>query len=420
MQHQSHQSTHPFRNARKECCGGSLAVSECQKRGLQWQLGFPKAPRGVSRVPSVRFGMPERSAAVAAWLPQSAARGFKGAIRPFRNARKECCGIPAWIPQSAAKGLKGAIRPFRNARKECCGIPAWLPQSAARHFKGAIRPLRNARKERCGGSLAISECQKRGLQWQLGFPKAARGASSLAMCHPSVSECQKGVLRGSLASPKRREAFQGCHPSVSECQKGVLQWQPGFPKAPRGVSRVLSVRFGMPERSAAVAAWLPQSAARGFKGAIRPFGMPERSAAVAAWLPQSAARGFKGAIRQFRNARKECCGSSLASPKRREAFQGCHPSVSECQKGVLRWQPGFPKAPRGISRVPSVRFGMPERSAAVAAWLPQSAARGFKGAIRPFRNARKECCGSLASPKRREAFQGCHPSVSECQKGVLR
>ena len=274
--------------------------------------------------------MPESSAAVAAWLPQ-ALRGVSRVPSVRFGMPERSSAVAAWLPQSAAKGFKGAIRPFRNARKECCGsslaspkrregfqgaVAAWLPQSAARGFQRAIRPFRNARKECCGGSLASP----------------------------------KGAIR--------------------PFQKGVLRWQPGFPKAPRGVSRVPSVRIGMRERSGAVAAWLPQSAAKGFKGAIRPF----------------------------RNARKECCGGSLASPKRREGFQGCHPSVSECQKGVLRWQPGFPKAPRGVSRVPSVRFGMRERSAAVAAWLPQSAARGFKGAIR------------------REMFQGCHPSVSECQK----
>ena len=33
--------------------------------------------------------------------------------------------------------------------------------------------------------------------------------------------------------------------------------------------------------------------------------------------------------------------------KRCGGFEGCHPSVSECQKGVLRWQPGFPESAAG-------------------------------------------------------------------------
>ena len=134
-------------------------------------------------------------------------------------------------------------------------------------------------------------------------------------------------------------------------------------------------------------------------------------------------------IRPFRNAKMECCGSSLASPKASRGISRVPSGYFGMPEGVLRWQPGFPqsvakhfkgtihfgmqkgmlrdqsgfpKALRGVS----VRFGIPETSVAVVPWLPQSAARHFKAAIRPFWNVRKNICGgSLASPKRREACQ---------------
>ena len=103
-------------------------------------------------------------------------------------------------------------------------------------------------------------------------------------------------------------------------------------------------------------------------------------------------------IRPFRNAKMECCGSSLASPKASRGISRVPSGYFGMPEGVLRWQPGFPqsvakhfkgtihfgmqkgmlrdqsgfpKALRGVS----VRFGIPETSVAVVPWLPQRAAR---------------------------------------------
>ena len=88
--------------------------------------------------------------------------------------------------------------------------------------------------------------------------------------------------RGSLASPRPREAFQAWQGAIrpvrnSRKDSAVAAWLPQGARKHFKPGRVPSVRFGIAEKIAAAAAWLPQGAGKHFKPGRVPsvrFGEP--------------------------------------------------------------------------------------------------------------------------------------------------